>query len=195
MTEADWLVCTDPVRMVEYLSFRGNATVRANVRNKRKLRLFAVACCYGVSKWMPDERSRRGVETAEKLADGLVGEHELQVARNDAGEANDLFVGKSAHFSEAARAGWYVLKEPEFMWVGDVIRSAFECSASELVHGYQFFIDTGSEEVREATLRENSRQVCLLRDIFGNPFHPPGIDISWLSWNGGMIRTISPKHL
>ena len=37
MTEAEWLACETPERMLAYL--RGRAS-------ERKLRLFAVACCY-----------------------------------------------------------------------------------------------------------------------------------------------------
>jgi hypothetical protein len=58
MTEAEWLACTDPTPMLEYL--RGKARYR-------KLRLFVVGCCYreyGQSTVRPD------FEVVEKLADG-----------------------------------------------------------------------------------------------------------------------------
>jgi hypothetical protein len=38
--------------------------------------------------------------------------------------------------------------------------------------------------VRDA---ERRRQVVLLRDIFGNPFRPLGIDPTWLRWNDSAV--------
>jgi hypothetical protein len=177
--------------MLEFLSFRGKASATANERHERKLRLFAVSCCYGIWKWMPDERCRRGGETAEKQADGLVSEQELEVARNEAGEATDFFVGKATYLSESARAAWYALLDPGFMWVGDVVRSAVRFSASDRVDGYRFSLDTDSEEVGTATLSENTRQIGLLRDIYGNPFCPARIDPVWLTWRGNRIPNLA----
>ena len=34
---------------------------------------------------------------------------------------------------------------------------------------------------------ERKSQCCLLRDIFGNPFRPASISLSWLAWNDGAI--------
>jgi hypothetical protein len=191
MTEQEWLNCTDPTRMLDFLSFRCKANATAKERDERKLRLFSVACCYGVWDWMPDQRSRMGVETAEKQADGLVSEQELQVARNEAGEVNDFFVGKATYLSESARAAWYALNDPYFMWVSDVVRSAVRFSVSDQVDGYRFSLDTDSEEVRAATLRENARQLGLLRDIYGDPFYPAQVDPVWLAWQGGTIPDLA----
>jgi hypothetical protein len=60
MIEADWLRCTDPTAMLEYL--RGRAS-------DRKLRLFA--CAFNRLHWdlLADKRSRKAVEVAERYAD------------------------------------------------------------------------------------------------------------------------------
>jgi hypothetical protein len=65
MTETEWVACTDPRKMLEFLW--GNATAR-------KARLFTVACCRRIWHLMRDRRSQRAVEVAERYADGQVSE-------------------------------------------------------------------------------------------------------------------------
>src|SRR5262249_3678574 len=71
MTEAEWLVCTNPDVMLEHLD--GKAT-------ERKLRLFGCACCRRVWDLLPDERSRAAIEVSERFADGQVSKEELASA-------------------------------------------------------------------------------------------------------------------
>jgi hypothetical protein len=72
MTEAEWLVCTDP---------------KAVLRNtpappsERKLRLFACALCRQLWERFTDARCRDAVLTAERYADGTATEQELAKAR------------------------------------------------------------------------------------------------------------------
>jgi hypothetical protein len=46
MTEAEWLVCTDPGPKLSFLGERAS---------ERKRRLFAVACCRPMERWLTDE--------------------------------------------------------------------------------------------------------------------------------------------
>jgi len=71
MTESDWLVCTDPQKMLEFL--RGKAS-------DRKLRLFA--CAFG--RAVRESEHLLGPSTvaiAERYADGLASDQELEYER------------------------------------------------------------------------------------------------------------------
>jgi hypothetical protein len=72
MNESEWLACTDPTPMLEFLR-----TQRA--ASERKLRLFAVACCRRVLDWL-GEKSRHSIDALERYLDGVSTAHELQLA-------------------------------------------------------------------------------------------------------------------
>ena len=75
MTEAEWLICTDPTPMLEFLC--GKAS-------DRKLRLFAVACVRRIEHLFRHEDVLRSLVVAEQIAEGnkvvtrmtSVGKHE-----------------------------------------------------------------------------------------------------------------------
>jgi hypothetical protein len=71
MDEQQWLASTDPKPMLKYL--RGNVS-------KRKLRLFAAACCRRVWGMMVDAAAWNAVTVAEGLADGRVKRSEQRLA-------------------------------------------------------------------------------------------------------------------
>jgi hypothetical protein len=74
MTEQEWLECTDPKPMLKFLH---------SWASKRKLRLVLVACSRLVWDRITDPVMRRGVETAERYADGLSSSEELLIAKDE----------------------------------------------------------------------------------------------------------------
>src|SRR5690348_5781208 len=95
MTEAEWLSSTDPTPMLQLL--KGAASRR------RKLRLFAVACCRRVLELLTPE-SRQALEVAERLAKGQVGGVERKLARGSALAAGWVTDGPVRHARGPAKA-------------------------------------------------------------------------------------------
>jgi hypothetical protein len=74
MTEQEWLACTDPQPMLEFL--RGRTS-------DRKLRLFACACARSLWSGLVETEYKNAVAVAELCADGHGGIKELRGAWYD----------------------------------------------------------------------------------------------------------------
>jgi hypothetical protein len=112
MTEQEWLTSTDPRAMLAALLAGGTAS-------DRKLRLFACACCRRVWRLLADERSRRAVESAERYADGLADESEMDEAA--------LAAWNAAEGEHPDPVSWYAARAAESAaWAHDNLREAWE---------------------------------------------------------------------
>jgi len=163
MTEAEWLACVEPTPMLEFL--------RDKISD-RKLRLFGVACARRVSHLLADDRSRRAIEVAEQLAEGLVAEEERQ---------------------EAFRSGMDVVIEKVHQPYGiattramAAYRPAFRQAMSAALYAAESAAGSAGSHGRRAASGEQARQhkeqVVLARDIFGNPFRPFILGPAWLTF-------------
>ena len=95
MTEAEWLACTEPTPMLDFL--RGKAS-------DRKLRLFAVACCRSIWNLLREKNHRKAVEVAERYADGQATPLQLKQAEHHANSRVERVGGARHRRIQAAMA-------------------------------------------------------------------------------------------
>jgi len=168
MIEAEWLACTDPHLMLEYL------------RSKpidRKLRLFAVACCRKCWDLLADERGRVAVETAERFADGQAALSDLNYAKVAAQSLH-----KVVHTPNDAAVMAAVLStaSTDVLDVSLVISCVVASHATISFHNRP---PSSSKTLEGFYQDEREWHAEQMRDIFGNPFRRPvPISPSWLEW-------------
>jgi hypothetical protein len=152
MTETEWLACTDPTLMLEFL--RGKVS-------ERKLRLFAAAAFRRLVGLLPDPRQRRGIEALEQLAEGTV----TQSARR----------GVTAEVRHAIpRDDWVAgtLPTDDPHYVALMLYREF-CSSRVAIHAVQATAGLAD------SAGEQHEQVRLMGCIFGNPFRHVTVSRGW----------------
>jgi hypothetical protein len=175
MTEAEWLACEDVRELLD--SQVGRASIR-------KFRLFGTACCRRIWHLLVDERSRNAVSVAERYADGLAAEEEVDAARTQMVACRDEADGWAPAAAEA------VLFDAPFWNRGSPIRRGLTAAwtAARALTATRTAADAAWRAVGEGGPEsERLRQLPLLRDIFQNPYRPGWVHASWLAWNGGAV--------
>lgn len=158
MTDQEWLTCTDPTPMLEFLQDKAS---------DRKLRLFAVACCRRYWDLLREERSRTAVLVAERFADGLATREELEDAQEEAVNAGREGDGRGPVACCHLRPdGSYPVEAARYV-------------AGEMID----VMDTRQELSDEEWQAELRAEAEVLKEIFGNPFRPITIHPAWLSSN------------
>jgi hypothetical protein len=174
MTEAEWLVYTNPKPMLEFLL--GKAS-------ERKMHLFACACCRRIWHLLVDVRSRRVIEAAEQFIEGEVSREVLATAITSAIEAREDLFAPSETYGVEWRAAHAATKAGScaLITTKEFNRDAWIYAAEET-----------SWQVRYAHETEGGEHASLLRDLFGPlPFRPETIKSDWPAWQGGTIPQLA----
>ncbi len=171
MTEAEWLACEDPEQLIRHLrNDRGMVRKKAG---RRKLRLYACACCRLVWDQILDEACRRAVEVTEAVADSAAGKDEHAAAR------------EAARLAAKARwqTGWDSARlapahEATVLW-----RAARAAELAADPEAGMAALTVGSITAKDVSplgrKGENARQVAVIRDLAGNPFRPVSFSPRW----------------
>jgi hypothetical protein len=178
VTEAEWLACNDPRKMLEYL--RGKAS-------DRKLQLFAVACCRHVWHLMEEEVCRSIVEVVERYADYLGSSQAVPLADALASSLNvSTLRSRLRQLRQSDLPDTTLLLGFEIACLAATAAVWMGAWAAAWKAGPEarraFYLSTGKSGHEEARV-----QAALLRDIFGNLFRPVSVDPSWLAWSGGTV--------
>jgi hypothetical protein len=161
MTEAEWLSCTDPRPMLEFLPDKAS---------DRHLRLFACAYCRAVR----DSQHLLGPSTvavAERYADWLARDQDLSSERRGVPFPNEYseWVLAPSAYDGAWQAVDEMTSDLDLMKIDPDALRHFPIPLDEVV----------------------KRSVLLLRDIFGNPFRPVPFDSGWLTWHDGTVPKLA----
>ena len=182
MTEAEWLACEDPQRML--YSLRESLSAR-------KLRLFAVACAGQVRRLLSDQRGQAALAFAEK--------HGAEVARRQGRQAIEVAAQRARneayHQTAAAPAG---VEQARWRAAANALDAAAQCVGTDAFNAARYSASfsafagawaaqlaaglTSSRELEEEfVLAEQERQVCFLRDLVGNDRRHVAVERRWLT--------------
>lgn len=191
MTEAEWLVSTNPMPMLAF--------VKGKV-SKRKLRLFGCACCRRTWNLLNDPRSRIALEIIERYSDGLATEDELaqavemadQVctettkAANNCGE-NGGGVYRAEPLWDAAEAT-EAIRSVAKIFIEAGVMAARNCLVPRHLQISHWGHTTQPTPPDQTSFREDEQQIMLLRDVCGFlPFRAVHVDPAWFVFNDATV--------
>jgi hypothetical protein len=181
VTEREWLACTDPRRMLRFLS---------GVAGDRKLRLFTVACFKLLQSYLGDDRGEAVIEVLERHAEGSDGAGELSAAHLAVSPAR---LAAQAHpfplgvFEEVVGAATLPSAFGAAWMTAGAVPHAIERIRTEFVSRYTYEEwEKGWEAHNRAITQAKQGEAALLRDLFGPlPLGRISIPPAVLAWQGG----------
>jgi hypothetical protein len=170
MTEAEWVACADPERMLAFLVPRERG--RPARVSDRKVRLFEVACCRRIWPLITGGPWREAVVLAERYADGEVGDRGRRAAASKARPTQMLMGLPTLNAGVAAlRTTEKTCGKTYFLGnASAAVAYAANRSDRPFAQGVRY---------RAARSTEMNAQVGLARCVFGNPFRPVTMAPAW----------------
>ena len=173
MDERHWMVCAEPLAMLDYLLRRGRVS-------ERKCRLFAVACCRRI--WpLLTEPARNAVEIAERLADGLASSGDSFQADVPLQEFIEGYVyADNNTWSDRARPLSGVLAAKGAVDFDEEYHNGILYGATQASRHAAFAVGPrNAASTDDRCSPESARQAELVRCIFGSPFSRPRFEPWW----------------
>jgi hypothetical protein len=184
MTEAEWLACDDPTPLLEELKGRAS---------RRKMRLFACACCNRLEVLLTDGANRTAIDLAMRYADGGASEEELEQTSQRVRQAAVVAIASLAYercgsqeaFEQLpAQAGSDLIQEAANACpVGNALGALGNATWPKLGNAsgaaryavQAILLTTGPAAAQQDRLAQR----VLVADIFGNPFRPVVFSPEW----------------
>jgi hypothetical protein len=182
MTEAEWLECDKPERMLTYL--RGRAS-------ERKLRLFAVAAARLASRWFVHAFHGVVLDVGEQVAEGVYGSEALDETRTSAWDSFRLgLAGYGDHHILATRAAARTV-ESEGYRAADLTKNEIVGLFAEMAQE-EGVSDEQRQRLYFAGRRRAEAQLArLLREVFGNPYRAVSLPSAVLAWQNATVPRVA----
>jgi hypothetical protein len=188
MTEAEWIACTDPMLMLQFLARNHNFLARNH--NKRKALCFSTACCRRLQSLL-DEYTCGILSALSGATEVTLSLSEIEAFSNDALAHTDSLSYLKGNPAGCSRwlAAYAVYYASEGNAAGAALRAAqaIECVGKDPAH-FNVAVP-GPPSLGDPT--ERTAQVALLRCVFGNPFRKTRVNPVWLSWNDSTVRRMA----
>lgn len=183
MNESEWMQAEAPNLMLEHL----DQTI-----SPRKLRLFGVACCRRIWDLITEDKCRRAVVLAERLADGRGSWDEATHLKDDLKNLYLLLNEQMCSEDKKAQVKlWcigatqntlqhdeaYLNSLPIAPGEPDLIR-VFQCASSAIAYQH---VEHVSDPLPAVYFFETRAQANLLREVLGNPFENFRLDRNCLN--------------
>jgi hypothetical protein len=176
VTEAEWLACTDPQGMLNWVRF-------ARSPGERKPRLFACACCRRAWHLRTRGPPRAAVEAAERYADGLAGAAELRHGWSAVRKALRTAPLRTG-WEEALTAALHAATPGPLYPEGAAKAAARALSDDRRLRARWYDLEAAG------CPREQAFQCGLLRDLF-TPFGAAAVSATWLTWGTGAVASLA----